>query len=469
MKAVELKNVSFSYKPNEYILKNACFDANYGEISLIAGYSGGGKSTILSIISGIIPNVINGTIKGDVLINEENIKGKKLGEICRNVGMVLQNADEQIVNKIVEDEIAFGLENLAFTTDKMAKQIDIVCKLMKLNKKDKTKDLSGGQKQRLITASTIAMGQKILLLDEPLANLDKESANILMNICKTLKQEGYLIIIVEHRLDMVLPYVDNVWNVENKSIQKIDDKQSYLLKQSKKIVDNYNQQNFTEPLFVFDNVGYKVKEKTILSDISFTIKRGARTVILGENGCGKTTLISLIARLKKATSGTITQYVDISLNNKASKKWFQKVGVVYQNPDYQLFMPTVLKELEFGAISKEYALEVAKMFDIENLLDRHPQSLSEGQKRRVSIASVVATNPDVLLLDEPTVGQDYDGLVKLVDILNNLNRTKGTSIITISHDVRCCRALTDNAMLFSKGKLIKEGGKELVDEYFSKL
>lgn len=466
MIAVELKHVSFSYKDKENVLENIDFCANYGEIDLIAGYSGKGKSTILSIISGIIPNVVNGSLEGDVLIDGNNIKGKKLGEICRSVGMVLQNADEQIVNNLVEDEIAFGLENFAYPSDKIAKQIDIVCKLMNLDKKDKTKTLSGGGKQRLITASTIAMGQKIILFDEPLANLDKESAVMLMEICKTLKKEGYCIIIVEHRLDMVLPYVDNVWNVENKKITKVDNKQEYLVSQSKTILDNCEDKVFNEPLFIFDNVDYSIKDKKILTNINCTIKKGARTVILGENGCGKTTLISLIARLNKPTNGKITQYVDESLNKRANKKWFKKVGVVYQNPDYQLFMPTVRKELEFGAKSKEYANEVAKMFEIENLLDCHPQSLSEGQKRRVSIAAVVATSPDVLLLDEPTVGQDYNGLQKMIKILNELNRKNNISIITITHDVRCAKALTDYSLVFNKGKLVKEGKKELVDEYF---
>ena len=466
MKSVELKNVTFSYNNAKPVIENANFYANYGEICLVAGYSGNGKSTILSMLCGIIPNVVSGNLSGDILVNEKSIIGKKMGEICRSVGMVLQNADEQIVNKIVEDEIAFGLENFAYKEDAISKQIDIVCNLMQLNKRDQTKSLSGGQKQRLITASTIAMGQKIILFDEPLANLDKQSAKMLMDILKLLKGEGYSIIIVEHRLDVVLPYVDVVWNVENKKVEKVDNKLDYLNMQSKKIQDTAINKNFTSPLFTFENVSYKVKDKTILQDVSFTIKKHARTVILGENGSGKTTLISLIAGLKKATDGKFTQYVDSTIKKRAGKKWFKKVGAVYQNPDYQLFMPTVQKELEFGATSKEYALEIAKVFGLEDILNRHPQSLSEGQKRRVSIASVVATKPEVLLLDEPTVGQDYNGLQQLIEIINDLNRNKNMSIITVTHDIRCCKALTDNALLFNAGKLVKSGGKELVDEYF---
>ena len=175
MNAIELKNVNFSYDGKTKILDNVSFTAEYGKVSLISGHSGEGKSTLMYIISGIIPNITYGELKGEVKINEEDTKGKKLGEICRKVGVVLQNADEQIIQKRIEDEIAFGCENLAFPPEKIKKQIEIVCKLMKLSPEWECRKLSGGQKQRLITASTLAMGQKIIILDEPLANLDKDS------------------------------------------------------------------------------------------------------------------------------------------------------------------------------------------------------------------------------------------------------------------------------------------------------
>ncbi|MDE6473979.1 MAG: energy-coupling factor ABC transporter ATP-binding protein [Clostridia bacterium] len=169
MSAVLLKKITFSYDGKIKILDGVDFNMEYGEITLIAGHSGEGKSTLASIICGIIPNVNGGTLEGEVVIDGQNIAGKKMGDICRKVGVVLQNADEQIVHKIVEDEIAFGCENLAFAPQKIEKQIDIVCKLMRLSPEWKTRSLSGGQKQRLITASTLAMGQKIIILDEPLA------------------------------------------------------------------------------------------------------------------------------------------------------------------------------------------------------------------------------------------------------------------------------------------------------------
>ncbi len=470
MSAIELKDVSFSYDGKTNILENTNFTAEYGEVTLLSGHSGEGKSTLMYIISGIIPNVNDGKLSGDVLIAGEDIKGKKLGYACRKVGVVLQNADEQIIQKIVEDEVAFACENLAFPPEKMQKQIDIVCRLMKLEKHWKCRTLSGGQKQRLITASTLAMGQKIIILDEPLANLDKDGAAMLMGTLRSLAQAGYAVLVIEHRLDMVLPFVDTVWHIGDKTVRKVEDRAAYLKAQTAKIADSCPEFKGGEPLFKLQNVAFSVKkERDILRDVTLDIPKGGRTVFLGENGCGKTTLLRLIARLYKPTGGGIKQTLDEKLGQKprGSRAWYKKVGVVYQNPDYQLFMPTVKKELEFGAVSPEYAMHIAELFGIEHLLARHPQSLSEGQKRRVSIAAVVACRPQVLLLDEPTVGQDYEGLCRMVEILNELHEETGNTMITITHDVRCAEALCDRAYLLADGTLQRSGGKELVREYFS--
>ena len=470
MSAIELKQVNFSYDGKTKILENMDFTAEYGEVTLLSGHSGEGKSTLMYIVSGIIPNVTFGELTGEVKIAGEDIKGKKLGYICRRVGVVLQNADEQIIQKIVEDEIAFGCENLAFPPEKIQKQIEIVCSLMKLEPQWKCRTLSGGQKQRLITASTLAMGQKIIILDEPLANLDKDGAAMLMGTLRSLAKAGYCVVVIEHRLDMVLPFVDTVWHIGNKTVRKVENRQEYLLQQTAKIEDSCPIYAEQSPLFKLDKVAFSVKkEREILKDITLDIPKGGRTVFLGENGCGKTTLLRLIARLYKPTGGAITQYIDEKFKQKpkGSKAWYKKVGVVYQNPDYQLFMPTVRQEISFGAKGEEYAAEIAELFGVKHLWERHPQSLSEGQKRRVSIAAVAACEPEVLLLDEPTVGQDYDGLCQMVEILNKLHEQSGNTMITITHDVRCAEALCDRAYLIADGTVAKRGGKELVREYFT--
>lgn len=467
MNAVELKNVSFAYKDN-VILNDVNFYADYGTITCIFGSSGSGKSTLMNIISGIIPNVIEGNLSGRVLINGENIKNKKLGELSHKVGVVLQNADEQIIQKIVEDEIAFGCENFAFPKEKTSKQIDIVCNLLKLDKSQETRCLSGGEKQRLLIASILAMGQKIIILDEPLANLDKKGSIFLMENLAKLAKAQYLIIVIEHRLDIVLPYADKVYHIENSKIEEVLDKKEYLKNQTRIIKNDILAPLNKEVLFSLKHAKYKVKDKEILKDITFDIYKGERLLILGENGCGKTTLIRLIAKLNKLSLGEMTQYLDKKLKQKkkGNKKWFKKVGIIYQNPDYQLFMPTVKKEIEFQAISKEYANKIGELFNIKNIWNRHPQSLSEGQKRRVSIAAVCATKPEVLLLDEPTVGQDYEGLKNLVEILNKLHKETNNTMITITHDIRCAEALSDRVILIENGIISKTGNKEIINDFF---
>ncbi len=469
MNAIELKNVNFSYDGKNTVLKNVNFSINYGEVNLISGHSGEGKSTLLYIVSGIIPNITDGFLDGEVLVNGEDIKGKRLGEVCRKVGVVLQNADEQIIQKTVEDEIAFGCENLAFPPEKISKQIDTVCRLLSLDKSWLSRFLSGGQKQRLITASTLAMGQKIVILDEPLANLDGAGAKLLMTTLKTLAKAGYSIVVIEHRLDMVLPFVDKVFHVGGKTVKEITDKENYLKEQSTLMTDTCEKFEGTLPVFTLTDVAFSVKKREILKGVTFDILKGSRTVLLGENGCGKTTLLRLISRLEKPTRGLIMQNIDDKFGhkNKQSKKWFKKVGVVYQNPDYQLFMPTVEKEIKFGAASNDYADEIAEKFGVKSLYSRHPQSLSEGQKRRVSIAAVVATKPEVLILDEPTVGQDYKGLCEMVEVLNAVHEATENTMITVTHDRRAAAALCDKAVWIKDGKTYKTGDKELIDGFFS--
>ena len=462
MKAIELKNVSFSYSGfTDKVLSDVGFYVDYGEVALLSGLSGEGKSTLLSIVSGIIPNIVKGDITGEVLVDGKSIIGQKLAQTCRKVGVVLQNADSQIIHKIVEDEIAFGCENFAIPTDKIGAQIDRVCAIMGLDKSMQTRTLSGGQKQRLITASTLAAGQRILILDEPLANLDVESANLLMDTLRQLARAGYAVLVVEHRLDMILPFVDTVWNIRAGVVTKVGNKQEYLLSQTVTIEDNSDSRDIGKTLFSVNHVAFLVKKKEIFKDVNFNICEGERLLLLGENGCGKTTLLRLLARLYKPTNGNIEQTLNPKFGKRyRGKKWFKSVGVVYQNPNYQLFMPTVEQEIAFNALSKNYAEEMIKLFGLEHLRKRHPQSLSEGQKRRVSIAAVAAGNPEVLLLDEPTVGQDYKGLCELVKILNELHDRSGNTMVTITHDIRCAEALCDRAILIADGTVKEQGGKE---------
>ena len=385
MSAIRLNNVGFAYKDNNLILKDVNLTLDYNNLVLIAGHSGEGKSTILGILTGIIPNIINGNLTGEVFINDVNIKDKKMNEICRSVGVVMQDADMQIIQKYVGDEIAFGCENLAFKRDIIERQIDITTKLLDLDKNAICHNLSGGEKQRLSVASTLAMGQRIIILDEPLANLDYKAAHNLMNILAELKKSGYLLIVIEHRLDIVLPYADKVFNLENKNLNEILDYNSFLIKQSTKISDSCKIASHNDKILSLNNISYKIKNKEILSNINLDIYKGERLLILGENGCGKTTLLRIISKITKPSNGRINNY-----NQNKKKKWYDQVGVIFQNPNYELFMPTVEKEIRFKAFSLEYADEIAELLNIKRFYHRHPGSLSLGEKRFVSIAAILA-------------------------------------------------------------------------------
>ena len=464
MSAIRLNNVGFAYKDNNLILKDVNLTLDYNNLVLIAGHSGEGKSTILGILTGIIPNIINGNLTGEVFINDVNIKDKKMNEICRSVGVVMQDADMQIIQKYVGDEIAFGCENLAFKRDIIERQIDITTKLLDLDKNAICHNLSGGEKQRLSVASTLAMGQRIIILDEPLANLDYKAAHNLMNILAELKKSGYLLIVIEHRLDIVLPYADKVFNLENKNLNEILDYNSFLIKQSTKISDSCKIASHNDKILSLNNISYKIKNKEILSNINLDIYKGERLLILGENGCGKTTLLRIISKITKPSNGRINNY-----NQNKKKKWYDQVGVIFQNPNYELFMPTVEKEIRFKAFSLEYADEIAELLNIKRFYHRHPGSLSLGEKRFVSIAAILARKPEILILDEPTVGEDYNKLCKMINVLNEIHQKTNNTMITITHDIRCASAICDRAIWIKNKEIYKIGNKELVDDFFSNL
>lgn len=463
--AIRLKEVSFKYDgAKENVLENINLTVEYGETVLLSGVSGEGKSTLLSIINGVIPFVNSGEFSGSVEIDGKDVTKLKISERSKLIGTVLQNADEQIIYDLVNEEIAFGCENLNIASEEIDRRIERFTTLMQIEKNAKTKTLSGGQKQRLITASTLAMEQKIIILDEPLANLDTHTAHILLKALRNLANSGYAVFIVEHRLDVVKNYIDKVMRIENKQLftsTDINDLNSGI-----KTIPHADGSLPGEVLIKGEKLFFAAGDRNIIDGLDIEIRAGERIVLLGENGCGKTTLMRMLARLNKPNDGALSQ--TITKSKKANSKWFSKVGYVYQNPTYQLFMPTLLSEISFKAKSEEMAREMINAFGLSGLEQRHPQSLSEGQKRRASIAAVCASEPTVLFLDEPTVGQDYKNLCKTVETVNKINKNLGTAIVTVTHDKRCAGALADRVLIMENGKISRQGDYRLADEFLDK-
>lgn len=463
--AIRLKEVSFKYDgAKENVLENINLTVEYGKTVLLSGVSGEGKSTLLSIINGVIPFVNSGEFSGSVEIDGKDVTKLKISERSKLIGTVLQNADEQIIYDLVNEEIAFGCENLNITSEEIDRRIERFTMLMQIEKNAKTKTLSGGQKQRLITASTLAMEQKIIILDEPLANLDTHTAHILLKALRNLANSGYAVLIVEHRLDVVKNYIDKVMRIENKQLftsTDINDLNSGI-----KTIPHADGSLPGEVLIKGEKLFFAAGDRNIIDGLDIEIRAGERIVLLGENGCGKTTLMRMLARLNKPNDGALSQ--TITKSKKANSKWFSKVGYVYQNPTYQLFMPTLLSEISFKAKSEETAMEMINAFGLSGLEQRHPQSLSEGQKRRASIAAVCASEPAVLFLDEPTVGQDYKNLCKTVEAVNKINKNLGTAIVTVTHDKRCAGALADRVLIMENGKISRQGDYRLANEFLDK-
>lgn len=463
--AIRLKEVSFKYDgAKENVLENINLTVEYGETVLLSGVSGEGKSTLLSIINGVIPFVNSGEFSGSVEIDGKDVTKLKISERSKLIGTVLQNADEQIIYDLVNEEIAFGCENLNIASEEIDRRIERFTTLMQIEKNAKTKTLSGGQKQRLITASTLAMEQKIIILDEPLANLDTHTAHILLKALRNLANSGYAVLIVEHRLDVVKNYIDKVMRIENKQLftsTDINDLNSGI-----KTIPHVDGSLPGEVLIKGEKLFFAAGDRNIIDGLDIEIRAGERIVLLGENGCGKTTLMRMLARLNKPNDGALSQ--TITKSKKVNSKWFSKVGYVYQNPVYQLFMPTLLSEISFKAKSEETARKMINAFGLSGLEQRHPQSLSEGQKRRASIAALCASEPTVLFLDEPTVGQDYKNLCKTVETVNKINKNFGTAIVTVTHDKRCAGALADRVLIMENGKILRQGDYHLANEFLDK-
>lgn len=512
---IEFKDFSFKYNSQaEPTLKNINLKINKGEKILLAGPSGSGKSTIGRCLNGLIPNIYQGEVKGKCLVNGKDITSTSLFDFSFTTSTILQDADSQFIGLTVGEDIAFALENDCQPKDKMHQTVNQWADELKIKEllTQSPQSLSGGQKQIVALAGVLVDESPILLFDEPLANLDPASGLKTMAIIDKIQKElNATVIIIEHRVEEVFSQpIDRIILVNEGTIvadqptnqllhshtlekigvreplylkaltaadvnlssikevdqistlpvsEKISDKLAAWTKQAKitkKEADNL-------PLLKLDHVGhqYSKNQPYPLKDVSTTINQGDFISIVGQNGAGKTTLCRTICGFI-SNEGKIT-LKDQNLSDLSIKERAEKIGYVMQDPNQMISQKMIFDEIALGLRLRNVDEETIKQ-KVDQTLKicglypfRHwpISALSFGQKKRVTIAAILVLEPEIIILDEPTAGQDWKTYTEIMSFLKHLN-TIGKTIIIITHDMHLMLEYTSRSLAFAKGKLIAD-------------
>lgn len=512
---IEFSNFSFRYQSlDKPTLKNINLRIEQGEKIVIIGPSGSGKSTLGQCLNGLIPHAISGEISGHLTINGQVTSALDLHAFTEQVGTVLQDTDSQFVGLSIGEDIAFALENQCMSNIEMYPLVKATAKMVDLADmlERSPHDLSGGQKQRVSLAGILVDDVDILLFDEPLAALDPKTGRRTIEIIDELHQKtNKTIVMIEHRLEDVLHRnVDRVILMEQGEI--VADMTPDALLAS----DLLAQHGIREPLYLsalkaahcplastdklssLDNIGVEQYqsafkqwqidtplapsaevapallqirdltysydgEKNALENVSFDVKRGEFVSILGKNGSGKSTITKLIMGVVEPDAGNIDfDGQDIANLNIFERS--QKIGVVMQNPNHMISHHMIFDEVAFGLRNKglEESVIEQKVEDVLALCGlakyRHwpIEALSYGQKKRVTIASILVMEPQLLILDEPTAGQDYRNYTSMLSFVQKLNREMGITVVIISHDMHLVLEYSTRSIVIADSRLIAD-------------
>jgi len=512
---IEFSDFSFKYRAQqEPTLKHINLKVRSGEKILITGPSGCGKSTIVHCINGLIPQSFAGEITGTLTVDGVTPKEEGVFGMSKHVGTVLQDTDGQFIGLTVAEDLAFSLENDNRPQSELFDKVDEVAHIVGMEKflKHSPSELSGGQKQRVSMGGVLVDDVKVLLFDEPLANLDpatgKTTVGLIDQICRS---KDITVIIIEHRLEDVLYRdVDRIV-VMNEGEIIADRSPDELL-----CGDTLNEIGVREPLYVtaikhagctirpedhpqhiksmnvdpykekvcrwFEETAIPQKEndrpmalqiqhvsfsynqgEPVLQDVSFDVRKGEMMAIVGKNGAGKSTLSSLVCGFIQPDSGSIL------LNGKditplSIKERGEKIGMVMQSPNQMISKPMISEEVGLGLAvrgvpQEEITERVNRILSICGLypMRNWPVSaLSFGQKKRVSIASILVMDPEIIILDEPTAGQDFRHYTEIMEFLKKLNEEMGLTIIMITHDMHLMLEYTDRAVVLAEGHLLAD-------------
>ena len=511
---ISFKNFSFKYNNVvDKTLKNIDLTINKGEKVLIVGPSGSGKSTLSHCINGLIPFSYNGEIEGELIIDNIKPYEESLSDVSKKVGTILQDQDSQFIGLSVGEDVAFNFENNAMPLNEM--KVKVIDALELVNMVDfinhSPYELSGGQKQRVSLAGVLGSDAEVLLFDEPLANLDPASGKEIMQLINDIHEKtNKTIIIVEHRIEDVLeqPF-DKVIVVNKGEVQGFgtpdeilksdllknnglreplyleamklagcDISQSENLKdlsnideKNKEVLKNwFNNETSNKDSIIKEEKILEVKNlafshdgiKNTINDVSFHLNKGEILAVLGNNGAGKSTLCRLITGILKPQKGSIF------LNNQCIDSWSIKqkgsaIGYVMQNPNQMISQHMIKDEIALGLKCRNYSKEEIdkKVEEVLKICGLYPyrnwpvSALSYGQKKRVTIASILAINPQVIILDEPTAGQDYKHYTEFMEFIKELS-AQGISIILITHDMQLTLEYCHRAVVLSGGEKIAD-------------
>jgi energy-coupling factor transporter ATP-binding protein EcfA2 len=456
-----------------------------GELLLVAGASGCGKTTLIRCINGLIPRSYKGELSGRVTLEGQDTAGLPLSRISQIVGTVLQDPERQILGAYVSAEVAFGLENLGLPRDEIVQRVDETLDYLGIShlRGRETFYLSGGEKQKISLAGVLAMRPSILLLDEPLASLDPASAQEALALLRRLADEGVSVILVEHRVEDALSIrPDRVLFMQEGNItyygrsdglaEVVDYRQ---VKMPAPIViqratndpsptfESAIKPDGREPLVTFENVSFAYGDgPTVIHDVNLTIRRGDVVALLGPNGAGKTTLVKHAIGLLKPRQGRVL-VEGHDTREMSVAQIAHTLGYVFQSPSHMLFAPTVREELAFGPKNLGYSEEtivegVARAIEIVNLKGQEeypPLALSFGQQKRVSIAAILAMRSKILVMDEPTAGQDYWNYMAFMDAI--LQMPAFEAILFITHDIDLAICYASRVILMHEGRIAADG------------
>ncbi|CDF74960.1 ABC transporter ATP-binding protein [Lactobacillus acidophilus] len=512
---ITFKDFSFKYDSQaEPTLKKINLDINKGEKILIAGPSGSGKSTIGRCINGLIPNIDSGDITGKCIINGKNITETSLFDLSFTTSTILQDADSQFIGLTVGEDIAFALENDCQPQNKIRQTVHRWADELEIGKllKQSPQNLSGGQKQIVALAGVLVDESPVLLFDEPLANLDPASGMKTMSLIDQIqKRLNATVIIIEHRLEEVLSQpIDRIILIDDgqivanktpnellhenklenigirsplylKALEKanIDIEQIPDISSVDKLPDNsiiseklkeWEQKNTLKinsiepkPLLELKDVGHRYNKMQVnpLHDVNTTINQGDFISIVGQNGAGKTTLCRIICGFISNEGRILLNGEDIS--NLSIKERSEKIGYVMQDPNQMISQKMIFDEVALGLRLRGYSKKDIKdkAYQALKICGLYPyrnwpiSALSFGQKKRVTIASILVLEPELIILDEPTAGQDWKTYTEIMSFLKKLNE-QGKTIMIITHDMYLMMEYTNRSLAFANGELIAD-------------